>query len=86
MKEPGYISGVTLHSVDDPTLWLVIGTWVDVEPWKAWETGMERRDAMRKMESLLVAPEKVSVFSFVRRVVLNLLTRSTGKKKRYLIT
>jgi len=67
MKQPGYISGETLHSVDDPTLWLVISTWVDVDTWKAWETSMGRREAMRKMEPLLVAPERVSVFTFVRR-------------------
>jgi antibiotic biosynthesis monooxygenase (ABM) superfamily enzyme len=67
MKQPGYISGETLHSVDDPALWLVISTWLDVETWKAWETSPERREAMRKTEPLLVAPEKVSVFSFLRR-------------------
>jgi len=67
MKQPGYISGETLHSVDDPTLWLIISTWLDLDTWKAWETSMERREAMRKMEPLLVAPEKVSAFTFIRR-------------------
>jgi antibiotic biosynthesis monooxygenase (ABM) superfamily enzyme len=67
MKQPGYISGETLHSVDDPTVWLVISTWLDVDTWKAWESSTERREAMRKTEPLLVAPEKLSVFSFLRR-------------------
>ena len=67
MRQPGYISGETLHSVDDPTLWLVISTWVDVETWKAWETSMERQEAKRKMTPVLVAPEKMSVFTFARR-------------------
>lgn len=67
MKQPGYISGETLHSVDDPTLWLVISTWLDLDMWKAWEASKERRQAMKKMEPLLIVPEKVSVFSFLRR-------------------
>ena len=67
VRQHGYISGETLHSVDDPSLWLVISTWTDVDLWKVWETMPERLDRVRKIEPLLAAPEKVSVFSFIRR-------------------
>lgn len=67
MRQPGYISGETLHSIDDPTLWLVISTWVDTDAWKAWQTSAERQEVQRKLEPLLISPEKVSVFSFARR-------------------
>jgi quinol monooxygenase YgiN len=69
MRQPGYISGETLHSVDDPTLWLVISTWVDIDAWKTWEASSERSENMKTVEPLLVAPEKVSVFNFARRGV-----------------
>ncbi len=67
MRQPGYISGETLYSIDDPTLWLVISTWVDIEAWKAWQSSAERQEIEKKLETLLVSPEKVSVFSFARR-------------------
>ncbi len=67
MRQPGYISGETLHSVDDPTHWLVISTWSDIDAWKAWQASSERQEVQRKLEPLLISPEKVSVFNFARR-------------------
>lgn len=67
MRQRGYISGETLQSVDDPLLWLVISTWTDADLWRMWETMPERRETLSKIEPLLAAPEKVSIFSFARR-------------------
>ncbi len=66
MWQRGYISGETLQSVDAPSLWLVISTWLDAELWKAWENSPERQEMVTKIEQLLVVPEKVSVLSFVK--------------------
>ena len=66
-KQRGYVSGETLRSVDDPSLWLVISTWTDAELWKAWKTMVERLEIASKIKPLLVAPEKTSVFDFVKR-------------------
>ena len=67
MQQHGYVSGETLRSLDNPSLWLVISTWFDADLWKAWETMPERREIMRKIDPLLIAPEKVSIFGFSRR-------------------
>lgn len=67
MRQRGYVSGETLRSTGDPSLWLLISTWLDANLWKAWETSPERQKIVGKMEPLLVAPEKISVFGFVRR-------------------
>jgi len=67
MRQRGYISGETLRSVDDPSLWLVISTWVDADLWKVWKTMAERQEIERKIEPLLVAPDKVSIFNFAGR-------------------
>ncbi len=66
-RQPGYISGETLQSADDPTHWLVISTWIDIEQWKAWEASPERKEDLEKVAPLLTVPEKVSVFKFSRR-------------------
>ncbi len=65
IPQRGYVSGETLKSVDDPSLWLVLSSWLDVNLWKAWEESPERQEIISKMEPLLVTPEKVSVFSFI---------------------
>ena len=65
IRQRGYISGETLRSVDDPSLWLIIATWVDADLWKAWETTPERRQIASKIEPLLVVPEKMSVYTFM---------------------
>jgi len=67
MRQRGYISGETLNSVNDPTLWLVISTWVDVDAWNVWQSSAERQEMQKKAMSLLIAPERISVFSFARR-------------------
>jgi quinol monooxygenase YgiN len=66
MHQPGYVSGETLRSSHDPSLWLVISTWLDAEQWETWENSQERRDIVSKIEPLLSEPEKVSIFDFVR--------------------
>lgn len=65
VQQRGYVSGETLRSIDDPSHWLVISTWLNIELWKAWETSAERREIASRLEPLLAAPEKASIFSFV---------------------
>ena len=67
MRQRGYVSGETLRSMDDPSQWLVISTWLDADLWKAWETSPERQDIVRQIDPLLTASEKASVFGFMRR-------------------
>jgi heme-degrading monooxygenase HmoA len=67
MRQRGYISGETLRSMADPSLWLVISTWTDAGMWNKWKTAVDRLEITRKIEPLLIAPEKISVFSFVKR-------------------
>ena len=59
IQQRGYVSGETLRSMEDPSLWL------DVNLWKAWEASPERQEIIGKMEPLLTVPEKVSIFSFI---------------------
>ncbi len=66
MSQRGYVSGETLKSIGDPSLWLVISTWVDVDLWKVWETMPERREIESRIYPLLIGSEKISIFSFAR--------------------
>ena len=71
-RQPGYISGETLRgdtfrTVDDPSLWLVISTWLDAESWQKWQMVPERRQIDSKIEALLVAPEEVTILKIASR-------------------
>jgi len=52
-KQPGYISGETLRSLDDPEDYMVISQWETVDDWKKWLQSKERRDLQGKVDSLI---------------------------------
>ena len=67
MRQKGSISGETLRSVEDTEDWLVISTWADNDLWSAWNTSTERKGITDRIRPLLAAPEKVSIYTFMRR-------------------
>lgn len=69
MKQPGYISGETLYFLDDPSLWMVISTWSDIESWTAWKTSPERNELSGKMTPVTSEGETVRIFGNVSDLV-----------------
>jgi heme-degrading monooxygenase HmoA len=65
MAQPGYVSGETLRSLDDPSLWVVLSTWLNASLWKAWEASPERKEIEDRIGRIASAAAKVSAFSFV---------------------
>jgi len=49
MQQPGYISGETLSSDDQPQVLMVIGTWQDMESWHNWK----KNDTRKTLEQML---------------------------------
>ena len=62
----GYISGETLMGHHDPSLWVVIATWLSAEHWQDWVNSPERKDLIAKIEPLLDVPAKTTVLEFPR--------------------
>ena len=52
-KQPGYISGETLRSLEDPEDYLVISIWETANDWKKWMQNKKRRDLQGKVDSLI---------------------------------
>lgn len=69
MRTPGYITGETLRSVDEPGVWLTISSWSDINTWRSWASSQERREILTQIESLLRAPAKESAFEYAFREV-----------------
>jgi heme-degrading monooxygenase HmoA len=64
MQQPGYISGETLHAVDDPNHYLVISTWESLEHWQAWFNDPERKKLQTEIDSYLESPTEMRVFTY----------------------
>ena len=63
MQQPGYISGETLHAVDDPNAYLVISIWESLEDWQKWEKHPERQKMVSEIDSLLGSTPRTRVFT-----------------------
>jgi heme oxygenase (mycobilin-producing) len=63
-QQPGYISGETLHAVDDPNDYLVISSWESREHWEAWAGSVERQKLQDDIDSYLAAPTRIRVYTY----------------------
>jgi len=52
-KQPGYVSGETLRSIESPEDYLVISKWENIDDWKKWLNSKERRDIQGRVDSLI---------------------------------
>jgi len=62
--QPGYISGETLRSVEDPEEFIVISTWQSVESWRSWESGPERREVQERIDALLEGKTEYGIYYY----------------------
>lgn len=53
LAQPGYLSGETLVSAQDPLSLVVISRWESVAHWEAWRRHPERADLTAKIQPLL---------------------------------
>jgi heme-degrading monooxygenase HmoA len=60
----GYISGETLHSIEDPSLFLVISTWKSPEDWNRWADSPERKSFQKETDAMLEGPTKVTPYQY----------------------
>ena len=56
MEMPGYLSGISMTSAEDPRQVLVIGTWERLEHWQAWKESAERKTIEAMLEIYQDAP------------------------------
>jgi heme-degrading monooxygenase HmoA len=52
-KQPGYISGETLRSLDDPEDYMVVSHWESADDWQKWLQSKERTDLQGQVDSLI---------------------------------
>lgn len=67
-NQPGYLSTVTLQSIEDPEDYMVVSQWETADAWKNWFASKERRDIQGKVESLIGERTFYEVFQPVKSV------------------
>ena len=60
---PGYISGETLTSVDDPRLFLVMANFKDLDSFKKWRDNPARLKITARIDELLESPARMSIYT-----------------------
>lgn len=64
MKQPGYVSGESLKSVDRQNEYLVISTWDSLSAWKVWQSSKERAKIQDQIDALLGQKTEYDVFEY----------------------
>ncbi len=64
MQQPGFITGETLHAVDDPNNYLVIGTWENLKDWEDWFKNPERQELQAELDKFLEVPMKMRAYTY----------------------
>ena len=59
---PGFISGEVLTAIDDPSVRVIIGTFLTLDNWKQWESSPVRQEILRQMEPLLTSLPREAVY------------------------
>ena len=64
-EKPGYISGETLRSLDNPEDYLVFSKWETADDWKKWFNSKERRNIQGEVDSLIGEKTFYEIFESV---------------------
>jgi heme-degrading monooxygenase HmoA len=62
LNQPGYISGQTLTSTENPRTMMVIGTWQDMESWYNWKRNSMRQTLEQMLETYQVESTEYQEF------------------------
>ncbi len=63
-EQPGYITGETLRSIENPREFLVISTWQSSEDWSRWLQSKARSEVQQKIDALLGGETKYEIFHY----------------------
>ncbi len=65
LSQSGYVSGETLRSPSDPSLWVVVSTWETLADWENWAHGPDRGEFESRIAHLVAQPTQVLVLESI---------------------
>jgi heme oxygenase (mycobilin-producing) len=64
IKQPGYLSGQSLRSVDNLDYHLVISAWDSPGTWNAWISNKERQSVQNQIDALLGQKTEYEMYQY----------------------
>jgi len=58
---PGFISGESLHGIEDPNVRYILIKMQNRNNWRDWLASPERREVVSLLSPILVLPEKITL-------------------------
>ncbi len=65
IKQPGYLSGETLRSIENPEDYMVVSKWETADDWTRWFQSKERREIQGRVDSILGEKTFYEIFESV---------------------
>ncbi len=62
MNMPGYVSGITMTSAEDPQKMLVISTWEKLDNWLKWKQSADRKQFEAMLEIYQEQPAEYETY------------------------
>jgi len=62
MQTEGFISGETMHSIEDPSVHLTIGAWNSIANLNNWLNSPESKAIQDKFSQVLTEPVKMTIY------------------------
>ena len=63
-NQPGYISGETLRSIENPGEYLVISTWLSLQDWQNWFENPERLGVQQEIDALTGKAAEYQIYDY----------------------
>lgn len=63
-QQPGYISGETLKSSDQPNTFIVISSWKTADDWENWLLSKDRQRIQEQFDALLGGRTEYEMFHY----------------------
>ena len=63
-NQPGYISGETLRSIENPGEYLVISTWLSLQDWQNWFGNPERLAVQQEIDALTGKAAEYQIYDY----------------------
>src|SRR4030042_436278 len=63
MRQSTYVSGETLIDINDPTHYMVVGTWTRLGGWQGWKECQERQELLQMVSACIEQEPVIHVYA-----------------------
>jgi heme oxygenase (mycobilin-producing) len=65
IKQPGYMTGEAMQSIENADEYLVISTWNSIGEWESWKANAERKKIQKEIDTLLGSQTRYEAYQYL---------------------